>query len=59
MLEANIDYGMRCYLMGHKNTRPDYGKNGSLVYRQEQLLKIVHPYTDGLVTPMHMEATNT
>ena len=51
MLEAGIDYGMRCTLMGHKNTRPDYGKNGSLAYRREQLLKIVHPYPEGLIKP--------
>lgn len=44
MLEADIDYGMRCYLMGHKNSRPNYGKTGSLEYRREQLLKIVHPF---------------
>jgi len=45
MLEAEIDYGMRCYLMGHKNNRPDYGQKGSLEYRRDQLLKIVHPFS--------------
>ncbi len=44
MLEAEIDYGLRCYLMGHKNNRPDYGKKGSLEYRRDQLLKISHPF---------------
>lgn len=46
MLEAEIDYGLRCYLMGHKNNRPDYGKKGSLEYRRDQLLKIAHPYDE-------------
>lgn len=48
MLEAEIDYGMRCYLMGHKNNRPDYGKMGSLEYRRDQLLKIAHPFDPDL-----------
>jgi len=43
MLEASIDYGLRCLLMGHKNTRPNYGDGGSLGYRRDQLMKIVHP----------------
>lgn len=30
MLEAQIDYGLRCILMGHSNTRPSYGDGGSL-----------------------------
>lgn len=51
MLEAGIDFGMRCYLMGHKNPRPDYGSKGSLEFRQEQLLRIAHPYPMGLVKP--------
>ena len=44
MLEAGIDYGLRCTLMGHKNDRPSYGDGGSLEYRREELLKIAHPY---------------
>ena len=51
MLEAGIDFGMRCYLMGHKNPRPDYGSKGSLKFRQELLMKIAHPYPIGLVKP--------
>lgn len=51
MLEAGIDFGMRCYLMGHKNPRPDYGSKGSLEFRQEKLLRIAHPYPMGLVKP--------
>lgn len=43
MLEAGLDYGLRCLLMGHKNSRPSYGDGGSLEYRKSQLLKIVHP----------------
>ncbi len=30
MLEADLDYDLRCLLMGHKNTRPQYGDGGSL-----------------------------
>ncbi len=43
MLEAGIDYGLRCLLMGHKNNRPIYGDGGSLEYRRDELLKIAHP----------------
>lgn len=49
MLEVGVDYGMRCYLMGHKNTRPDYGKKGSLEYRRDLLLKFAHPYKEGII----------
>jgi integrase len=45
MQEANIDYALRCLLMGHKNTRPAYGDGGSLTYRREEMLKIVHPFS--------------
>ncbi|WP_031555485.1 DUF6538 domain-containing protein [Parvularcula oceani] len=45
MQEANIDYGLRCLLMGHKTTRPVYGDGGSLAYRREELLKIAHPFS--------------
>ena len=46
MLEAGIDYGLRCTLMGHKNDRPKYGDGGSMEYRRDELLKIVHPYKE-------------
>lgn len=39
MLEADVDYGLRCILMGHHNTRPSYGDGGSLEYRREQMEK--------------------
>nr|WP_267889961.1 tyrosine-type recombinase/integrase [Henriciella aquimarina] len=45
MQEANIDYGLRCLLMGHKTTRPVYGDGGSLEYRRDELLKIAHPFS--------------
>jgi integrase len=45
MQEANIDYGLRCLLMGHRNTRPSYGDGGALAYRRDELLKIVHPFS--------------
>lgn len=42
MLEAGLDYGLRCLLMGHKNSRPSYGDGGSMVYRRDEILKIAH-----------------
>lgn len=48
MQEANIDYALRCTLMGHRNTRPAYGDGGSLAYRRDELLKIAHPVPVGL-----------
>ena len=57
MLEVGVDYGIRCYLMRHKNNRPDYGKKGSLEYRRDLLLKFVHPYQEGMIAPAaHMLA---
>ncbi len=44
MLEAGIDYGLRCRLMGHATERPDYGGGGSMAFRRGQLLKIAHPF---------------
>lgn len=41
MLEADLDYGLRCSLMGHYNNRPEYGDGGSLEFRREQLTKVV------------------
>ncbi|PHR58703.1 MAG: integrase [Robiginitomaculum sp.] len=49
MLEAGLDYGLRCLLMGHKNSRPSYGDGGSLEYRQTELLKIAHDVPDSLI----------
>jgi len=46
MLEGGLDYGLRCLLMGHKNNRPSYEDGGSMKYRQDELLKIVHPIPD-------------
>lgn len=45
MLEAGLDYGLRCTLMGHKNSRPQYGDGGSLSFRKDELTKIAHPNT--------------
>jgi len=42
MLEAGLDYGLRCLLMGHKNSRPLYGDGGSMEFRQAELLKIAY-----------------
>lgn len=49
MLEAGLDFGLRCTLMGHRNPRPEYGDGGSLAYRREELLKIVHPVSTELM----------
>ncbi|WP_017932542.1 site-specific integrase [Robiginitomaculum antarcticum] len=43
MLEAGLDYGLQCLLVGHKNSRPSYGDGGSMKYRRDEFLKIVHP----------------
>ena len=50
MQEANIDYGLRCLLIGHRNTRPSYGDGGSMAYRRDELLKIVHSYDSEVFT---------
>lgn len=42
MPEAGLDYGLRCLLMGHQNSRPSYGDGGSMAYRRNEIMKIVH-----------------
>ena len=49
MLEAGLDHDLRCTLMGHSNSRPQYGDGGSLAWRRDQLLKIAHPVPDRLL----------
>ena len=49
MLEAGLDYGLRCLLMGHSNSRPSYGDGGSMEYRRNELLKIAHPIADNFI----------
>ncbi|MEM6651844.1 MAG: tyrosine-type recombinase/integrase [Pseudomonadota bacterium] len=49
MLEAGIDNDLRLTLMGHTNKRPAYGDGGSLAFRRDELLKIVHPFPEGVV----------
>lgn len=49
MLEGGLDYGLRCTLMGHRNPRPEYGDGGSLTYRRDEMLKIVHPASADLL----------
>jgi len=44
MLEAGLDYGLRCTLMGHQNNRPQYGDGGSLAFRKSELAKIRHQF---------------
>jgi hypothetical protein len=44
MKEANVDFELRCLLMGHDNKRPEYGTGGSLEYRRRALMKIAHPF---------------
>jgi len=48
MLEAGLDYGLRCLLMGHQNTRPSYGDGGSMEFRKTELLRIAHPVSTDL-----------
>lgn len=52
MLEAGLDYGLRCLLMGHKNSRPLYGDGGSMEYRRDELLKIAHPIDDRFISSL-------
>ena len=49
MLEAGLDYDLRCTLMGHSNSRPSYGDGGSMEYRRDELLKIAHSVDDGFI----------
>ena len=49
MLEAGLEYDLRCTLMGHKNERPEYGDGGSLEFRRSELNKIVLPYNGWLL----------
>ena len=49
MLEGGLDYGLRCTLMGHRNPRPEYGDGGSLEYRRNEMMKIVHPVSEELI----------
>ena len=49
MLEAEIDHDLRLTLMGHTNKRPAYGDGGSLAYRRDQLMKIVHHVPSGVI----------
>ena len=49
MLEAGIDHDLRMTLMGHTNKRPAYGDGGSMVFRRDELLKIVHSFPEGVV----------
>ena len=55
MQEANVAYGLRCLLMGHKTDRPAYGDFGSLSYRRDELMKIVHSYSDELFAAFDAE----
>jgi len=45
MLEAGLDYGLRCKLIGHYNNRPEYGDGGSLSFRRDEMAKITLKYT--------------
>ena len=49
MLEAGLDYGLRCTLMGHHCDRPEYGDGGSLEFRRDELKKIVFSGSDKLL----------
>jgi len=46
MLEGGLDYGLRCTLMGHKNSRPEYGDGGSLEFRRAELESIAHSFSE-------------
>lgn len=44
MKEAGIDPELRRYLMGHDNSREEYGEFGSLAWKRDQLKKIALPF---------------
>ena len=48
LIEANVDQGVRCRLMGHEDNRPEYGDGGSLEFRQAELKRIAFPVLEGL-----------
>ena len=50
MLEGGLDYGLRCTLMGQRNPRPEYGDGGSLNYRRDEMMKIVHSTKGALIS---------
>lgn len=45
MLEAGLDYGLRCLLMGHSVSRPEYGDGGKLSFRHDQLKRMILPFS--------------
>ncbi|OJJ11475.1 hypothetical protein BKI51_06945 [Alphaproteobacteria bacterium AO1-B] len=49
MKEAGLDYELRCLLMGHALSRPDYGDGGSLSWRQSQLKRIELSFPAALI----------
>jgi len=58
MLEGGLDYGLRCTLMGHRNPRPEYGDGGSLEYRRDEMMKIVHPLSEELLQSYPFQVLN-
>ena len=54
MLETGLDFDLRCLLMGHKNSRPEYGGGGSMKFRRDELLKIVHPIPEGFIKSLKL-----
>ena len=46
MKEAGVDYELRLLILGHENKRPEYGTGGSLTYRRNALMSVMHPYPD-------------
>ena len=55
MLEAGIDYGLRCTLMGHKNDRPSYGANARCQQSTRESATASHPFDP----PFHASVTIT
>ncbi len=48
MLEAGLDFEVRCRLMRHATGRPPYGDGGAIAFRRDELMKIAFPYSEGL-----------
>ena len=49
MQAANINYGLRCTLIGWKTDRPVCGDGGSRAYRRGVLMEIAHPFAKEIV----------
>jgi integrase len=55
MMEGGLDPDLRRLLFGHAIDREEYGDGGSLVFRRDELLKIVLPFEKALVSKIEAD----